>query len=192
MKKPPEDLADKLIAASAQFSGTGLDVSVEDVAEASGVPRATLYYYFAGREDIVDFYLGHKLDSVATAIEKAAAGEGTTVERLAAITRAVLAAMVAQPALCTELPEALRRRRTQFSEVAAKADQVMRSPIRDILIEGRANGELNVPDIDVTIDALHGALGQVALMQLMRHGTFDPDLLADQLIPVMLTGLAHD
>ena len=46
MKQPPEDLAQKLIDASSQFGGTGLDVSMDQVAQAADVPRATLYYYF--------------------------------------------------------------------------------------------------------------------------------------------------
>ena len=77
MKHPPEDLASKLIAASDQFVGTGLDVSIDDVALAAGVPRATLYYYFSGRDDLVSFYLLHKLNSVGDDIAKAAAGEGS-------------------------------------------------------------------------------------------------------------------
>ena len=189
MKQPPEDLAEKLIAASSQFSGTGLDVSVEDVAQAADVPRATLYYYFSGRDDLVNFYLTHKLDSVATAMEKAAASEGSVIDRLGNIIRAVFHAMAAQPALCTELPEALRRAGASFSEVAMKAEVVMRRPLRELLIEGRASGELNVPDVEVVIDALHGAIGQVALIRLTHDGKLDADEVADQLIPLIATGL---
>ena len=189
MKQPPDDLADKLIAASSQFTGTGLDVSMDEVAHAADVPRATLYYYFSGKDDIVNFYLTHKLESVSTAMQKAAASEGSVIDRLGAVIRAVLGAMADQPALCTELPEALRRAQKSFSEVALKADSVMRQPIRDLLIEGKANGELNVPDVDLVIDALHGAVGQVALIRLTMNGELDADAVADVLIPLMISGL---
>ena len=99
MKQPPEDLAQKLIDASSQFGGTGLDVSMDQVAQAADVPRATLYYYFSGKEDIVDFYLSHKLDSVSVAMEKAAASEGTVIDRIGAVVRAVLHAMAAAPCI---------------------------------------------------------------------------------------------
>ena len=190
MKQPPDDLVEKLIEASNQFGGTGLDISMDDVAQAADVPRATLYYYFSGRDDLVNFYLTHKLESVSTAMQKASASEGTVVDRLGAVIRSVLGAMAAQPALCTELPEALRRARNSFSEVALKADTVMRQPIRDLLIEGRANGELNVPDLDLTIDALNGAVAQVAMIRLQMHGELDADAVADELIPLLMEGLA--
>jgi len=192
MKQPPEDLAQKLIDASSQFGGTGLDVSMDQVAQAADVPRATLYYYFSGKEDIVNFYLSHKLDSVSTAMEKAAASEGTVVDRLGEVVRAVLSAMAAQPALCTELPEALRRAQASLSEVAMKAEVVMRQPLRNLLIEGRANGELSVPDIELAIDAIHGALGQVALIRLTRDGELDADAVADTLVPLIISGISAE
>jgi hypothetical protein len=71
-----------------------------------------------------------------------------------------------------------------------KADAVMRQPIRDLLIEGKANGELNVPDVDLVIDAIHGAVGQVALIRLNMYGELDADKVADTLIPLMITGLS--
>ena len=189
MKTPPDDIADKLIAASREFRGTGLDVSMDEVAEAADIPRATLYYYFSGRDDLINFYLGHKLDTVSVAMQKAAAGEGSVVDRLGGLIRAVLHAMAAQPAICTELPEALRKARNNFSEVAIKADMVMRQPIRDLLIEGKANGELEVPDIDIAIDALHGAVGQVAMIRITLTGALEADEVADGLIPLVMKGL---
>jgi len=190
MKQPPEDLAQKLIEASNQFAGTGLDLSIDEVAVAADVPRATLYYYFSGKDDLVNFYLSYKLDSMSEAMQKAAASEGTVVERLDRCIRAVLHSMAAQPALCTELPEALRRAKDNFSEVALKADAVMRQPIRDLLTEGAANGELNVPDVDLVIDAVNGAVGQVALIRLTMTGELDADGVADTLVPLMVSGLS--
>ena len=192
MKQPPDDLVEKLIGASDSFGGTGLDISMDDVAQAADVPRATLYYYFSGRDDLINFYLTHKLESVSTAMQKAVASEGAVVDRFAAVVGAMLHAMAAQPALCTELPEALRRARSTFSEVAMKADVVMRQPLRDLLIEGRASGELQVDDVDVAIDAVLGAVGQVALIRLQMNGELDADSVGHQLVPLLLNGVATD
>ena len=192
MKQPPNDLVEKLLSASDSFGGTGLDISMDDVAQAADVPRATLYYYFSGRDDLVNFYLTHKLESVSTAMQKAVASEGSVVDRFGSVVRAMLHAMAAQPALCTELPEALRRARSTFSEVAMKADVVMRQPLRDLLIEGRANGELAFEDLDLTIDAVLGAVGQVALIRLQMHGELDAEAVGDQLIPLLMGGLSTD
>jgi len=192
MKKPPDDIVAKLIEASHQFTGTGLDVSIDDVARASGVPRATLYYYFSGKDDMLNFYLSHKLDSMSVVMEKALASEGTVRDRLAICIRAVLTAMAEQPALCIELPEALKRARANYSEVALKADATMRQPMKELLIEGKANGELAVPDVDLTIDAIQGAVSQTAMMRLMSPEGLDPDAVADALIPMIVGGLSSD
>lgn len=42
---------------------------------------------------------------------------------------------------------------------------------------------------DVVIDALHRAIGQVALTRLTRDGTLDAAEVADQLIPLIATRL---
>ena len=189
MKQPPEDLVEKLLDASSQFGGTGLDISMDDVAQAADVPRATLYYYFSGRDDLINFYLTHKLDTMATVMEKAVAAEGTVLERLELLIRGTLTAMAAQPALCTELPEALRRARSNYSEVALKAEVVMRQPMRTLLVEGKANGELAISDVELTIDAVMGAVGQVSLIRLQMDGDLDADTVADALIPLILNGL---
>ena len=59
MRPVPAELSDKLMsAASSAATGPGLSMSMDDLARESGVPRATLYYYFGGREDLVSFYVG--------------------------------------------------------------------------------------------------------------------------------------
>lgn len=189
MKTPPDDLIEKLMKAADSFGGTGLDVSIDDVAQASGVPRATLYYYFSGKNDLLDFYLTQKLDTMSAAMQKAVAHEGSVVERLQACIRAVLVAMAEQPALCLELPEAMRRAQANHSEVALKAESVMRNPLRDLVIEGKATGVLDVTDVDVTVDAISGAVQQVAMAQLMKPESFDPNAIADAIVPVMIRGL---
>ena len=65
MRKPPDDLARKLLEAGDELTGTRFDVSIDDVAKLTGVPRATLYYYFSGRDDLVAFYMNDKLTRVS-------------------------------------------------------------------------------------------------------------------------------
>ncbi len=56
MHTASRQIADRLPAAAALSAERGLnDTKIEDVAAATGVPEATLYYYFAGKEDILAF-----------------------------------------------------------------------------------------------------------------------------------------
>lgn len=164
-------------------------VTVDDVATAADVPRATLYYYFAGRDDLVNFFLTDHLDRIAAVIPAAAGSEGTIVERVGATLRAILEALAEHPALCIELPVALTQT-GDFTEVVASTERVMLSPLRELLIEGRATGELRVADLDVAVQSLLGAVFFTAMLQTTATGSFDDVAVADALVPQIIEGLA--
>ena len=188
MKKPPEELAQKLLAVSDQLTGTDLDVSVDDIAKMADVPRATLYYYFSGREDLISFFLSDKLHRVSVAIGKAMAGEGSVVERLENTLAAVMTAMAEHPALCTEMPGAVKEA-AKFGEVVNEAERVMLAPFRELLIEGKATGELAIQDVNTTSIALLGAVNMVAMFQLVQTGSIDLEATNAALIPALVNGV---
>ena len=188
MRRPPDDLAQKLLDASEHFSGTGLDVSIDDVANLTDVPRATLYYYFSGKDDLVAFFLNDKFTRVGDAVVKTARSEGSVAERLNASLYAVLDALAAHPVICVELPAAVKQS-GDYQEVMASVERVVIAPLRELLIEGRATGELEVPDPQTTAIALMGALTMVGMMQVVQTGTFDAAAVGPDLIPGMINGL---
>ena len=189
MKQPPAEIAERLIEVSDQLRGTGFDVTIDDVAKMAGVPRATLYYYFSGKDDLVAFFLAHKLESAERALADAAKGPGSVVERVEASLRAVLDAFAKHPVLCTDLPVAVLRMGNS-EEVAGKLERVVLAPLRELLIEGKATGELNVSDPGLVAIALVGGLTQASSMQVMRGAEIDAQAIGDALIPMFLSGLA--
>jgi TetR/AcrR family transcriptional regulator len=189
MKTPTDAIADRLVALSDELGGRAMEMSVDEIAEAADIPRATLYYYFSGKDDLVAFFVNNKLGRVATAIAKAAAGEGSATERLSNSIRSIVAAMVEHPALCTELPEAVKRA-GQYAEVATHADRVVMAPMRELLTEGRATGELAVPDVAVAAQAIAGAIMNATQAHLtMSDDPVDAELLGDQLAATLVEGL---
>ncbi len=188
MKRPPEELAEKLLAVSDQLSGTDLDVSIDDIAKMADVPRATLYYYFSGKEDLISFFLSDKLHRASVAIGKAVAGEGTVVERLENTLAALLEVMMEHPALCTEMPGAIKEA-AKYAEVVNEAERVMLAPFRELLIEGKATGELVIEDANTTAIALMGAVNMVAMFQLVQTGTIDLENTTAVLIPQLIQGV---
>jgi len=185
MKRPPDDLVDKLLAVSDQLTGTDLNVSVDDIAKMANVPRATLYYYFAGKEDLLSFFLSDKLHRVSVAIGKAVAGEGTVVERLENTLVAIMGAMMDHPAICTEMPGAIKEA-AKYSEVMNEAEKVILAPISELLIEGKASGQLAMTDVNTTAIALMGAVNMVAMFQLVQTGTIDMEATKSALIPQLI------
>lgn len=190
MKRLPDDLAAKLLDTSNQLTGTGLDVSIDEVAQMAGVPRATLYYYFSGKDDLIGFFMHDKLTRMADAIGKASSGPGAAPERLAHVMRAILHALAEHPALCVELPVALKES-GDYEQVVASAERIVIAPLRELLIEGKATGEFTVPDVDTATIALMGALNMVGMMNIVRTGKLDADGVADVLVPQLLEGICR-
>ena len=188
MKTPPAELTARLLEVSNQLEGTEFDVTIDEVAKLAGVPRATLYYYFSGKDDLIAFFLNEKFSLVRDAIASAAASEGSVTERLEQAMTAILESIESHPPLCTELPIAVRRA-GNMGEVMANADRVMMTPLRELLIEGRATGELEVADVDLTATALMGALHFTGMLHLATTGAFDAGSVARDLIPQLIFGL---
>lgn len=188
MKKLPEELAQKLLSVSDQLTGTNLDVSIDDIATMADVPRATLYYYFAGKEDLISFFLSDKLHRASVAIQKAVAGEGNVVERLEKTLVAVMRAMMEHPAICTEMPGAIKDA-AKYSEVVNEAERVMLAPFRELLIEGKATGELAIEDVSITAISLMGAVNMVGLFQLVQTGSIDVAHTTAVLVPQLIQGV---
>ncbi len=189
MKKLPEDLAAKLLEASNQLpEGSGFEVSVDEVARMADIPRATLYYYFSGKEDLLDFYLNDLMDRTRIAIQKAAASEGSTATRLVAVMTAVITSFAEYPKMCLELPSALKASE-DHAAFMANVDRSVMAPFRDVLTEGRDAGELSFTDPEVAADAIMGALHMVSMKALVMNGTLDAQETADTVVPQLLNGL---
>ncbi|GMQ85784.1 MAG: hypothetical protein BMS9Abin07_1352 [Acidimicrobiia bacterium] len=188
MKRPPRELADKLLVASRGFAGTGVDISIDDVARLADVPRATLYYYFAGKDDLVAFYMNAELTRIGDVVVQAAEGGGPVQARLEAALSAVLYSLTEHPMMCVELPTAIKQS-GDFQEVMASMERIVMTPLRELLIEGQAAGELDVADPHTTSLALMGAIHMVAMVHVVGPGEIDVEATAATLVPQLVNGL---
>ena len=189
MKKLPEDITTKLLNAATEFpEGSGFDVSVDDVAKISDVPRATLYYYFSGRDDLIQFYLNDLMDRTATAIEKASASEGSAPERLANIMRSVVGSFSEYPRMCIEMAAAFKAS-DDHAQFLGNIDRTVMVPLRATLSEGSEAGELTINDVEMTAAAIMGALHQTSLTKLVFTGTIDAGEITDLVIPMLMNGV---
>ena len=64
----PASMADKLLATAGELAPSWDDVRTDDIAEASGIPRATLYYYFSSKDEILQFLLTRMLQRLTEAV----------------------------------------------------------------------------------------------------------------------------
>ena len=58
-----------------------------------------------------------------------------------------------------------------------------------MLLEARAVGGLDLPDLDVTLSAIMGGIYMATVQQRARTGAVDPDAIADTVVAQALDGI---
>jgi TetR/AcrR family transcriptional regulator len=190
MREVPASLAEKLEAAAHAFAASFEDVRMDDVAAASGIPRATLYYYFSGKDDVLAFLLRTMLADLTVSVAEAAATDGDTDARLAAVVRSQLAHLAANPAT-GQLLLANLGKAGKLPDIAAGIDGGFHEPVRQILRDGQRSGEIVDLDVEITASALFGAVTAVGFRGLLLDGGIDVDRIAGSLFPLFWAGLVR-
>ncbi|MFV2062171.1 MAG: TetR/AcrR family transcriptional regulator [Chloroflexota bacterium] len=189
MKPVPSELTMKLMdGLEAQKDGHGIDMSIDDLAKSSGVPRATLYYYFAGKEDLVQFYVGEMVRRANESVAKSIEGGGTPVARLEAVLRSMMRTYAEYPRMCVEMSVAIKFLQN-YGPVMAEMERGVLAPMVALLEEGTANGDFDVPDPMSAAIAMTGGMHMLATMDIVHYGKLDADARSDVLIPQMMRGL---
>src|SRR3546814_14264322 len=110
MRKLPAKLASQLYGAAELIAERGLDgTNTEDIAEATGIPKATIYYHLDGTNAVLEFLPSDLLDRIAVAVVAAALNDEDARTRLEAAFVAQLGGMFGDPFLCPENGRAARR-----------------------------------------------------------------------------------
>lgn len=191
MRELPAGMRVKVLAAAELFAEYGLDATkMEDIAAATGVPKATLYYYFAGKEDILAFLFSEILDEVAKATETALKSGGTGAERLQA-------AIVAHLRIFEEFPAASRTlqfdlgRAARIPLVNERIESAYRGPIRALLEQGARDGSLRPVDHPRLVAvAILGAVTTVGINAISFGHTRSLEEIADDVIGFVLRGVS--
>jgi TetR/AcrR family transcriptional regulator len=190
VREVPAALAAKLVAAADAYSSSFDDVRMDDIAKASGIPRATLYYYFSGKEDLLGFLLGTMLADLRVSVGGAARSAGDTRARLDAVVRALLGHLGAKPSI-GQLLIANLGKAGKLPDIAAGINDGFHAPVREILADGVRDGVVVELDADIAASALYGAVTMVGLRSLLTQGRIDVDRVADSLFPLFWSGIAR-
>lgn len=188
MKRPPTELAARLRAVADEVLSSDRAPSIDEMATAAQIPRATLYYYFAGRDELVDFLLLDKIATVGAAVS-AAVGDGQDpVTQLEAVLRAVIRAIAAHPTLCTILLARVATLSKMETLTVAMEASVLR-PLRELLDAGVAAGTFELQDAELIAHALYGAVSMAARSRFARDGYIDADRLVGALVPQLVASV---
>jgi AcrR family transcriptional regulator len=190
MRPVSAEMAAKLMAAAALFAERGLDdTKTEDIAAVTGIPKATIYYYFEGKEEVLSFIFGVVLDAVQDAVTGAVARPGTAAERLALVIEAHLGVFAEYPEASQALHFDLGRA-ARIPEVAARSNSSFIAPVAALLREGVADGSIEaIPDPRLTAIALLGMISTAAIHVLALEPTDSLASLRAAIVPLVLDGL---
>jgi AcrR family transcriptional regulator len=178
-----------------EIEAVGRQLAGEAFADAGrravGVARATLYYYFSGRDDLVSFLLSRHLELGGAVVAEAASGDDPPDIRLLAVLEGLIGFLGEHPGVCGGLLSVLGSGAGIEGALAAN-DRAIAGPLRELLVEGRALGRLTFDD---TADAANTLIGGILLAVLGRAAgrrpTTDPQLqrsVADHLVGGLLPG----
>lgn len=186
----PASVADKLYAAADLIAGAGLaNTKIEDIASASGVPKATLYYYFTGKDEILSFLLRDSLAALAREVARAADTPGTGRDRLAAVINVQIEHTMDRPgssrALVGDLGRAIR-----LPELATAVQDAFYDPITRVLEAGAADGSLRrLPDVQSGAVGIFGTVMMTAMLHNVIHSGKAVREVADGVIDLVVNGL---
>jgi len=195
VKTPPADLARRLLDVSEQVLHGDPAPRLEDIAGMVGASRATLYYYFAGRDDLLTYLLTAHAHDGAQAVQASIDPTDPPERRLRAMVTALATYLSQHPGICAGLLSALGST-GRMTDVMAANDRWIAGPLRELLAETKTDtdGAVTVADIANAADAANAILGALLLAVLGRSvAGADPtdarfrDQLTDQVLHGVLT-----
>ena len=184
-------MANKLYAAADLIAARGLaNTKVEDIAAASGVPKATLYYYFAGKDEILSFLLRDSLALLAREVADAADAPGLGRDRLAGVITVQIGHTINRPgssrALVGDLGRAIR-----LPELATAAQEAFYDPIARVLHAGASDGSLRpLEDPQAGAVSIFGAIMMTAMLHNVVRSDKEVGEVAAAVIDLIVNGLA--
>jgi AcrR family transcriptional regulator len=150
-------------------------VTMSQIAEETGIGRATLYKYFSGVETILVAWHERQVDAHLQQLADVGRQAGDTADRLAAVLEAY--ALIAHEYHGSELAPLLHR-----GEHVARAQQHLRAFITGLLSEGAQTGELRS-------DVAPGELATYCLHALSAASSLPSKAAVRRLVAVTLAGL---
>jgi AcrR family transcriptional regulator len=183
-------MAAKVMAAAQLFAERGLDgATMSDIAEITGIPRATLYYYFDGKEAVFACMCALALDRFEAALADALSGTGSAAERLGRVVQAQLDFCAAHPeaflAMHLDLGRAARR-----AEMSERIVRAYLRPVVRLLEEGATDGTIRpVANPRTTAAALLGATTTAVENALLSDDKQSVTELYEPIMSLVLRGL---
>lgn len=157
---------ERILSVTTELIATDPRASMERVAAAAGVSRATLYHHFRTRDALMDALTDRSIGEITAALAEAHADEGAAPEAMHRVLRAAWQVIGRYRGLV------IVNQRLERGELRARLAPAL-APVRALIARGQRDGAFD-PDLPAewllttVIDLIHGASRQVT------GGAMDP------------------
>jgi TetR/AcrR family transcriptional regulator len=186
----PDAIAVRIDEAPRIFAELGYEATTMGVlAKRIGVARATLYYYFPTKRDILVFAFLRQVHVLAQKVQPYVEAEGPSLRRLTEVVRELFAFTSSNPYFLLFVTTDLGRTGA-IREIADALISEFHSPVARIVRDGIADGTIRAIDESVLVATLFGATVNVAAHCAMFGSDLTQTDAIDGVTAVLLSGLA--
>ncbi|HEY0395899.1 MAG TPA: TetR/AcrR family transcriptional regulator [Candidatus Elarobacter sp.] len=186
--RKPYDIDSLTDVALRVFAERGYDgASMDDVARAAGITKASIYHHVSGKEALLERGLGRALDALVAIMDEPAARDGRAIERLRHIV-----ARVAETTLHL-LPELTVLTRVHGHSKSERSALDRRRAfdrlVTDIIVQAQREGDVRA-DLDPRLAArlIFGMSNSV--VEWYRSGSLSREAIAHAVVAVAFEGIA--
>lgn len=157
----------RILEATTELIARDPGISMERVAEAAGVSRATLYHHFASREALMDALTDQSIAEVAAALHAARPTDGTPEEAMERVLRAAWQVIGRYRGLV------IVNQRLERADLRARLEPAL-APLRALIARGQRSRAF---DAELPVEWLIGTLTDLihAASRQVTAGTMDAD-----------------
>ena len=189
LKDSPEVKQDVFDAAVEVFARCGYGAApVQKIADAAGVNKAMLYYYFGSKEELYNLIIDKGISALEGAVAAAESENAPLEERLRSFLTAYLSVVAAQPGLARIIYREVvgvgeRARQTVADHFTGSIRR-----LADVLGQAQREGRLANVEASMSAYSLFG-MANIFISSLMLTGrSLDIDTLVDHILNLFFNG----
>ncbi len=185
--RKPYDIDSLTDIALRVFAERGYDgASMDDVARAAGITKASIYHHVSGKEALLERGLGRALDALFAILDEPAAREGRAVARLRHIVERVAATTLH---LLPELTVLFRVHGSSTSERdAVERRRTFDRVVTEIIAQAQHEGDVRA-DVDARLAARLVFGMSNSVVEWYRSGSLSRDAIAHAIVAITFEGL---
>ena len=185
--RKPYDIDSLTDVALRVFADRGYDgASMDDVARAAGITKASIYHHVSGKEALLERGLGRALDALFAILDEPASQQGRAIERLRHIVERVAETTLR---LMPELTVLFRARGASKSERdAVERRRAFDRAVTELIVAAKRDGDVRA-DLDPRLAArlIFGMSNSV--VEWYRNGSLTRERIATAVVAIAFDGI---